>query len=592
MRVPRGYFLAGLALVVTSGRLTTLASEAAPSMERPTASSRLLERYEARRESQLEVSDEKLAIAHRDLTVWCKQNHLPLRMRAHAIESLRRNPDQPGLQRILGRIRVGDRFMDADQWRTQRADAIKAETSIRRFEKRLQKIARSSHLSADTLGHALRRISDPAAIDAMTRMVLTESDAAATAGLEWLAARDEPEAILAIARVAVFDDRLGLRKSAIRALADVDPFSYVPSVLAWCEGSVEVRHQLLTSSAGMLAGIQRQLTTDEGVSQKRHIHTTSVRYTVPDDLGPNPVAAIDDLQTLLGEASRDEQWLRDSAAQLNDRAELIARRAAMVLRQLDDSIAMESSKGDLVRWWYALHRYDVGTASSMPMTLTQSSDSMIRQLGNDLVSSQSGTTGDMLLVDGPTSSGTGRPGPTRSVQRSFQNQNVIRPMNQTVPAAGECLLAGTSIMTDQGLRPIESLRIGDVVLSCNVQTGDISHQPILKTTTRPPSGLVALNVDGETIVASPGHPFWVIGTGWVMAGDLVRGQTLRTARGSAIIRGTATADVAETHNLLVDHNQSYFVGRSGLLSHDVQLRQTAVGPIPGSPVTLTNVTPQ
>ncbi|MEM6780142.1 MAG: hypothetical protein AAF670_20995, partial [Planctomycetota bacterium] len=100
MRVPRGCLLAGLALVVTSGRLTTVASEAAPSMVRPTASSRLLERYEAHRESKLDVSDEKLAIAHRDLAAWCKQNHLALRMRAHAIESLRRNPDQPGLQRM------------------------------------------------------------------------------------------------------------------------------------------------------------------------------------------------------------------------------------------------------------------------------------------------------------------------------------------------------------------------------------------------------------------------------------------------------------------------------------------------------------
>src|SRR6516162_8310635 len=95
-------------------------------------------------------------------------------------------------------------------------------------------------------------------------------------------------------------------------------------------------------------------------------------------------------------------------------------------------------------------------------------------------------------------------------------------------AGGVCLGGGTPVRTRAGLRPIETLRVGDHVLTQDARTGDLTFRPIEAVFHSRPGETLRIDLGGEVIVATPSHPFWLAGTGWVPARDLRPGDALRT----------------------------------------------------------------
>lgn len=139
-----------------------------------------------------------------------------------------------------------------------------------------------------------------------------------------------------------------------------------------------------------------------------------------------------------------------------------------------------------------------------------------------------------------------------------------------LPRGGcSCLIAGTPVWTETGFHPIEEIRIGDRVLSKNIETGELKYQPVLHTTHRPGATVSELQIGDETIAASLGHNFWISGRGWTRTNQLEDGMPAHTPTGTVsteIKDGTRTADV---YNLVVDEFHTYFVGKAMLLGHDV-----------------------
>jgi hypothetical protein len=151
----------------------------------------------------------------------------------------------------------------------------------------------------------------------------------------------------------------------------------------------------------------------------------------------------------------------------------------------------------------------------------------------------------------------------------------------------ECLVRGTLIQTESGLKPIESIRVGDQVVSQAIASGELRLRPVLRTTVRPKAAtrVVAL-ADGETIRSTLGHRWWVIGNGWVKTKDLEPGMAFRTSTGFAAVRDIQDADAIETYNLVVDEDHTYFVGRSRLLSFDASEVIPTFQTTPGFPAAL------
>jgi tetratricopeptide (TPR) repeat protein len=131
-----------------------------------------------------------------------------------------------------------------------------------------------------------------------------------------------------------------------------------------------------------------------------------------------------------------------------------------------------------------------------------------------------------------------------------------------------CFGAGTLVRSMSGMMPIESLQVGDLVLTQSSRTGALAYKPILAVHHNPPSRTYQLKLADETIVSSYFHRFWKAGVGWVMARDLKAGDRLRTIAGTTEIAAIDDGEVVPVYNLDVADDADFFVGKLGALAHD------------------------
>jgi hypothetical protein len=119
------------------------------------------------------------------------------------------------------------------------------------------------------------------------------------------------------------------------------------------------------------------------------------------------------------------------------------------------------------------------------------------------------------------------------------------------------------------LRPIESLAVGDVVLSREPATGRLVYAPVTTAHHNPPALTLRIEFEeGDAIVATPIHRFWKAGTGWVMARALKPGDTLRRLGGVSRIDRITCDCIRPVFNLNVAGSRTFLVGEAGLLVHD------------------------
>jgi hypothetical protein len=150
------------------------------------------------------------------------------------------------------------------------------------------------------------------------------------------------------------------------------------------------------------------------------------------------------------------------------------------------------------------------------------------------------------------------------------------------PARHECFVAGTLVWTAAGPVAIETVQIGDMVLSQDVETGQLAYQSVLGTTRRPEEQLIKIQTERHNVLeCSGGHPFWVSGDGWVRARQLQPGMCLHGLRGVVHVVEVENGSRQETYNLIVAESQTYFVGEDRLLCHDNTNRRATNAVVPG-----------
>jgi hypothetical protein len=144
-----------------------------------------------------------------------------------------------------------------------------------------------------------------------------------------------------------------------------------------------------------------------------------------------------------------------------------------------------------------------------------------------------------------------------------------------------CFPRGTQIRTQMGLTPIEQIQAGDLVLSQDIETGELAYRPVLQTTIRPPTSMRKVHLGNEVVTATAGHPFWVNGKGWRMAKRLEVGDFVHTLSGSQRIEQIEQPSDDEAFNFVVGDFHTYFVGETGMLVHDNVFRQPTTALVPG-----------
>ena len=135
----------------------------------------------------------------------------------------------------------------------------------------------------------------------------------------------------------------------------------------------------------------------------------------------------------------------------------------------------------------------------------------------------------------------------------------------------QCFAAGTLVMTEPGLRPIELVREGDRVWALDLATQERCLKPVLKTFQHLRSDWRRVTIDEVSIEVTGEHPFFVKEKGWVRAENLSAGDRLVTfhPQDEAVVRGVeAASGPIQVFNFEVEDLHDYFISDEGVLVHN------------------------
>ena len=129
----------------------------------------------------------------------------------------------------------------------------------------------------------------------------------------------------------------------------------------------------------------------------------------------------------------------------------------------------------------------------------------------------------------------------------------------------KCFVAGTLVLTASGLIAIEQIKVGDIVYAADEESLDVSLKPVLETYIRETSSLIHITVNGEEIISTYDHPYYVNKKGFVSAELLWIGAELVDKDGNVfqveqIYRENLEETSKKVYNFKVDDYHTYFVG--------------------------------
>ena len=135
-----------------------------------------------------------------------------------------------------------------------------------------------------------------------------------------------------------------------------------------------------------------------------------------------------------------------------------------------------------------------------------------------------------------------------------------------------CFVAGTLVTTEDGFKTIEEIEVGDKVLSEDETTGEVAVKTVTETYVNETDELIHIGVNGETISATPTHPFYVDKLGWTLARSLRAGDVLVLSNGELVTVEWVQHEILESpikvYNFEVQDFHTYFVGQSSVLVHN------------------------
>jgi hypothetical protein len=128
---------------------------------------------------------------------------------------------------------------------------------------------------------------------------------------------------------------------------------------------------------------------------------------------------------------------------------------------------------------------------------------------------------------------------------------------------------GTEVWTQAGLQPIESILVGDRVLTRNSSSGELAFHLVVGTQMKSSDEVRTIELDSRTIVTTPAQRFMGSGAGWKAAAELKDGVKVDGLAGPRVVQvRTSAVKANEMYSLVVADVPTLFVDRMGILVHD------------------------
>mgnify|MGYP000209273546 CR=1 FL=1 len=157
--------------------------------------------------------------------------------------------------------------------------------------------------------------------------------------------------------------------------------------------------------------------------------------------------------------------------------------------------------------------------------------------------------------------------PAKTVQKA---QRLAKALKRSC-----CFVAGTQVLTEDGYKNIEDVKLGEKLWAKNTETGEQVWKPVTKIFVEPDRGIYEILLRGEDgfeqkIQATDDHPFFVVGKGWKDTIELEVGDLIETdGHGSMeIISVIDEQRVDLTYNFTVADFHTYYVTEKNVLVHN------------------------
>jgi hypothetical protein len=562
--------------------------------------------YNSRRDALKNTADD-----HWKLALWCEQNGLKPEALAHFTMVVRLDPSREAAWKRLGCKKVGNRWVTEPQLAAEKAEIEAQKQADRHWRPRflkwrswLDEKAHRAHAEEELAG-----VTDPRAVPSLWPTLASGSADHQARAVQVLGQIDAPGASRALALLAVFGRTPEVRRAATETLRSRDRREYLDTLIALVRDPIkyEVRPVGGPGSPGVLFvqgkrfNVQRlyspppvpslpnmgngvlnyddnglpvlsyfgKVTTRESAGQLlTELGGGSSASATPSALPKSPGVSRPVAPSTTFEVTREREVDLPIGQMM-----LEAQKSAIVAeRQLESDVQ-------------GVERFNADVRASNHRVIP----ALTTLTGEDLGENQEAWGKWWTNEQGYAITSDTQPTTTfvEEVPLAYTPQPVAPRITDSPAVAVQrthsCFAAGTPVQTLTGLRPIETIRFGDEVLTQDVSSGALSYQPVVAVFHNKPNQAWKIRIGAETVVATGIHRFWKAGRGWTMARDLKPGDAIRTLGGLARVESVESDRVQPVFNLQVAEGESFLVGKQGALVHDNSLVQPVAVPFDAEP---------
>jgi hypothetical protein len=524
-----------------------------------------LAQYEAKRQATPETAD-----GHWKLALWCEQNGLKAEAMAHFTTVTRLDLQRSDAWRRLGCQLYHGRWLNVEHLAAERAEdeaQTKADHHWQPILEKWKKELVAYSPQRERAESTLKEISDPRAVPSIRRVFGHGNPAQQELAVAMLSRIDFPASSHVLAGLALDPRAPRVQGLAIDVLKQRDPRDFIEDLIGLLRRPLRYAVRPVGPS-----GEPGSLIVQGARSRTKRIYKVP-GVVAPLPPGPGPSATQPVWRTRQIGSLSLSQFLRESPVE-----------------QLRDLISLERPAAELAahlpsgphtkRWWKAYHAtqsaldWDVRRVDSFNAKIESSNLTVASVLTQITGKSLGGDPDDWLTW--------------WNDRIGYHYHRYEPPVTRTttivVPIRIQsCFAAGTPVWTLTGPRPIESLRVGDLVLSQDTATGALGYEPIVTVHHNPPDAVLHIRLKGDTLDATCYHRFWRPGRGWARARDLQPGDPLRTLGGRTEVVAVEPGSVQPVFNLDVARSASFFVGSQKELVHDNSLPPPVLTPFDAEP---------